>query len=370
MEPVVQNQKTILFSLLVVSMAAPFYSAFAIENDPAKEYSLNEKHGPWMIMVATFRDVHDDKRKTEGLSAKEAANKLVHELRAKGIPAYTYAQEVKKEAISTYDRLGNQDKRVFNAQLDMVCVLAGNYPKIEDPVGQKTLGYVKRFRPKFIADPKSGAAVNPLIAQQKGPFAGAFLTINPCLNPTEIVRQKPDNEIKYLNSGIDYPLVKMPHKYTLKVATFTGKSAVPMGNSRFKGQEADFDKSIFEAGPYNPYNLARAGEDATQLTYTLRQNGAATQRAFGKDRFEAYVYHDKFQSIVTIGGFDSPDDPEIKRLVEIFRAKYKSERQGDTGDYRLTAESLSLPGADPASPPLHTWAFDPIPELIEVPHIK
>ena len=89
---------------------------------------------------------------------------------------------------------------------------------------------------------------------------------------------------------------------------------------------------------------------------------------FLRDRFEAYVYHDKFQSYVTVGGFDSENDPEIKRLAEVFMAKYKPDEEN--GGYSLAGESLSLPGRDPTSPPLQTWAFDPIPELIEVPRLK
>ena len=357
------TQKNILLSLPVFLILAVLSTANAIENDPAKEYMLTDKHGPWMIMVGTFSDVRDRDTKKEGLTAREAANALVHELRGKGIPAYLYFQDSKREKIDTYDRLGNKDQRVYTAQFGMVCVLAGNYPKIEDPVAQKTLTFVKRYKPKFLNDPKSGANVRDASGTQKGPFGGAFLTINPSVEPAEVVRRKVDNDTKYFNSNIDYPLVDLKHKYTLKVATFTGKSVVPVGNSEYSGREGNFDKNLLKDGPYT---LARAGEDATQLTYAMRQNSAAT-RKLGSDRFEAYVYHDKFQSYVTVGGFDSKDDPAIKNLAQIFMAKYQAD---DRGEYALVAESLKLPGKDAYAPPLQTWAFDPGPELIEVPRIR
>ena len=120
-----------------------------------------------------------------------------------------------------------------------------------------------------MSDPKSGAIIRDASAGQKGPFGGAFLTINPMLKPGEVVRRKVDHDTKYFNSGIDYPLVDLKRKYTLKVATFTGKSVVPVGNSKYNGREANFDKSLVNSGPYN---LARAGEDAMQLTYAMRQN--------------------------------------------------------------------------------------------------
>ncbi len=359
-----QTQKSVLLFLWTMVLLSMSSTARAIENDPKKEYRLTEKHGPWMIMVATFSDVRDSERKKDGLTAEEAARKLVHEIRSKDIPAYVFSQDAKKEKIDTYDRLGNKDKRVYTAQFDMICVLAGNYEKVDDKIAQKTLGYIKKFRPKFMTDPKSGAIVRDVSNGQKGPFGGAFLTINPMLKPGEVVRRKVDNDIKYFNSGIDFPLVDLKHRYTLKVATFTGKSVVPLGSSKYNGREENFDKSLVNSGPYN---LARAGEDAMQLTYALRQNGNVTRKQLGRDRFEAYVYHDKFQSIVTIGGFDSENDPEIKKLAETFMAKYKADVRGE---YSLEGESLSLPNPDPNSPPLQVWAFDPIPELIEVPRLK
>ncbi|WP_373649705.1 hypothetical protein [Schlesneria sp. DSM 10557] len=352
---------------LSVLTLVPLSSLLAIENDPAKEYRLTEKHGPWMVMVATFRDVYDADRKKEGLTAEEAASKLVHELRDKGIPAYSFSRDAKKETIETHDRLGNPDKRVFAAQRDMICVLAGNYEKVDDQPAQKTLAYIKKFKPKFMSDPKSGAVVR-ISDGTKGPFASAFLTINPLRQAGDVVRQKPDSMAKYLNSGIDYALVNVPRKYTLKVATFTGKSAIPLGNSKFTGQEASFDKMIGESGPYN---LVRAGEDAAQLTYALRQSNDAIRECLKGERFESYVYHDKFQSIVTIGGFDSPNDPDIRRLAEMFHATYEGTAPGE---YELKCKSLSLlnPNSRPNAklPPLQTWVFDPIPELMEIPRIK
>ena len=363
MEPIVRTQKSIQFLLITTLWLVNFSPAqAAIQNDPKKEYRLTEKHGPWMIMVATFSNVDEAKRKTEGLTAEEAARKLVHELRSAGYPAYVYSQEDKKETIETYDRLGNKDKGVFRAQFGMVCVLAGNYKKIDDPVAQATLTQMKKFRPKFLADPKSGAILRDANGGKQGPFFGAFLTINPMLNPADVVRHKVDDTTRVLNSGIDYPLVNLKHKYSLKIATFTGKSAIPLGSSRFSGKESNFDKVIQEQ---SSYGLARAGEDATQLTYALRQNNGVA-RTLGRDRFEAYVYHDRFQSYVSVGGFDSPNDPEIRQLAEIFMGKYELEE----GEYKLKCKSLFLPNQDPNSLPIQTWAFDPVPEIIEVPRIK
>jgi hypothetical protein len=366
MESIVRSQNSFVVAALVVVSWVSNACGHGIENDPGKSYQLTEVHGPWMVMVGTFRDIpDDDDRKTKGLTAKDAADKLVHELRASGIPAYAYSRETKKGTIDTFDRLGNPDKRVYAAQRGMICVLAGNYEKVDDKVAQSTLAYIKRYRPKFMSDLKKTGAVVRDPSGQKGPFANAFLTINPLRQPDEIVRKKADNLTKYLNSGIDNALVNVKHKYTLKVATFTGKSAVPLGNSKFNGNEVNFQKALEESGPYN---LARAGEDAAQLAYAMRQNAPNSPNLNGK-RFEAFVYHDKYQSIVTVGGFDSMNDPEIKKLADVFHAK--NEANKETGGYEVKCENFSLwPNRDPQLPPIQSWAFDPIPELIEIPRIK
>ena len=98
--------KTIACLAVVASSLLAIPSASAIENERGKTYRLTEKHGPWMIMVTSFRNIREEDRKTEGLSAEEAAAELVFELREKGIPAYTYSQDGKVEKIETQDRLG------------------------------------------------------------------------------------------------------------------------------------------------------------------------------------------------------------------------------------------------------------------------
>ena len=57
-----------------------------------KRYSLTSQHGPWMIMVTSVSDVQGANRK-DGMTAWEAADTIVYELRKKGIPAYTCSAE-------------------------------------------------------------------------------------------------------------------------------------------------------------------------------------------------------------------------------------------------------------------------------------
>jgi len=332
-------------------------SAFAIEAVRGKNYTLTRQHGPWMIMVASFRDVPKDRRE-EGLSAEEAALELVYELREKGIPAYTYGQDAKVAKIDTVDRLGRDDERVYAAQRDMICVLAGNYKAIDDQESNPllkgeaskataTLAWVKKFQPKFMQGEKSGAILRQTPGR-KGPLSGAFLTINPMLKPEEVASRKADTLILALNEHSNYPLSKCRGKYTVQVATFTGKKATPIGTSIYKNNEAKFDQSLKDKASYS---LNRAGEDAEQLAATLRQKG-----------YEAYVYHDHFQSIVTVGAYNAPNDPRAATIIQNFGAKVQFD--STAGREVLTAEVVRLP--NPGSEDF-AWILDPQPQVVAVP---
>lgn len=367
-------------------MAAP---ATAIENVKGKHYQLTTKHGPWMVMVTSFRNVHDRDQKIDGLTAEQAAAELVYELREQGIPAYTYSQNAVVGEIDTKNRLGRDDHRIYAAQRDMICVLAGNYDSIEDKEGQKTLKRIKKFHPQFLKNTRSGAILR-LDAAQRGPLAGAFMTINPLLKPEDVVQHSVDKETKYLNTGIQYPLVKTQGKYTVRVATFEGKSATPLGSSAFRDRESQFDENLRKN---SGFNIIRAGEDAEQLAAYLRNKGRNMVGLTGTDPgvFEAYVYHDKFQSIVTIGGFDSPDDPRIRLIGQYYSPKLQPDlrllaarqRQMAPGQ-RITqdevdklpkiltthTEQMLPPNAPNDAPPLQVWTFDTEPKVIPIPRIK
>lgn len=373
-------------AVVAVACLANAAPSSAIENVRGKEYHLTQKHGPWMIMVTSFSNVRDEAMKKDGLTAEQAAAELVFELRAEGIPAYTYSQDAKKGEINTQDRLGRSDRRIYAAQRDMVCVLAGNYESIEDKVGKKTLEFVKRFTPKFLKDAKNGA----IVRADKGPLSGAFMTINPMVDPKDVVQRTIDKETKALNSGINNPLIKNPHKYTVQVASFVGKSAAvsAASESNYRGREGAFESKI--AGQWG-FNLARAGEDAGQLTDYLRHRYKGQSTA---PVDEAYVYHDKFQSIVTIGGFDSPDDPQIKTIMAFYGPKLVPDLRAVSQSRRnqpdpLTEEELAeLPKVwtthteqllpkmpanarrSDAPQPLQVWSFDTAPKVIPVPRIK
>jgi hypothetical protein len=318
----------------------------AIEAVRGKNYALTKEHGPWMVMVASFRNVPKDRR-DQGLSAEEAAIELVYELRERGIPAYTYSQGAVVQKIDTIDRQGREDERIFAAQRDMVCVLAGNWNSIDDKEGQKALTSIKKTYPKFMKDKKSGAIFRETTGQ-KGPLGGAFMTINPLLSPEEVARRKPDPDVVRMNSGSSFALIGCKKRYTVQVATFTGKHSMQV-------RPEEFDRKLQDR---TSYGLNQAGEDAEQLAAALRER-----------KIEAYVHHDRYQSIVTVGSFDSPNDPSATHI----RREYWPQPQPDPLNPRETKiqpKTLIVPRSDkPNEIPL-VWAFDMEPRVIAVPKYK
>jgi hypothetical protein len=331
--------------LAVLSLVVAFTGdLLAIEAVRGKEYRLSKQHGPWMIMVASFRDVPPD-RHQPGLTAAQAAEELVLELRQLGIPAYIHSQDAKVEKIPTRDRMGREDERIYAAQRDMLSVIAGNYDTIDDKTAQKTLASIKKFHPKFMKDKQNGAVYRETPGR-KGPLSGAFMTINPMLSPEDVAANERDPVIHRLNSGIDNSLWELKKKYTLRVATFAGKSVTPVGTSAYRNNENQFDEILGRGR-----NLNDAGEDAAQLARFLRAKG-----------HEAYVYHDHFQSIVTVGGFDTLNDPRITAMSKQFGAKLKPVADGQQETWQ--PETLTLAGKNPADAPLHVWVLDPKPVLL------
>ena len=364
----------LLWTAAAVVGSASLSSAANIEAVKGKRYMLTREHAAWavkhgkawMIMVATF-NAPPPERRAEGLTPQEAADELVWELRKKGIPAYTFAQEDVVDTVDTTDRLMRQRSAMYVAQRGSVCVLAGNYESAEDEVAQKTLDYIKRFHPEFLRqeDPAVrnvqgqspikklvNGGILRLTPGQPGPLGGAFLTINPLITPEEAQRSRKDPLLVKLNSGNEFSLANNPGRYTVVVATFTGKSLTTTANGDFQNLAAKFD---VETGN----SLDGAAEDAWKMTQLLRRHNR-----------EAWVWHDRYHSIVTVGSFDNPNDPRIREVAQFYGAKRMRDKEGK--EY-LHIEYADIP--DPAStpknpkPPLEAWPFDPAPKLMEVPRL-
>lgn len=282
-----------------------------IDADPSKSYTLDKAHGPWMVMVASFHDAGSSGKERVGKSPLEAAQELVLEFRRlkPPVPAYVYQVKGKNESIKAADELGREQRMKNMRVIDSVCVLAGNYPTIDDPKAQKTLKFIKQFKPKCL---ETGVdyAVSP---GRPGPLSKAFMTSNPLLSEEEIqqAKQATDPLLVSLNNNETFSLYENKGKFSLVVARFAGKSVNVVNETQEKAE------SYFTNGGND---LDQAAISARNLVRALRNRDPVTNdKEFAPYcRLEAYIWHDYTSSIVTVGSFDSPNDPNLRKYVEMF----------------------------------------------------
>jgi hypothetical protein len=276
------------------------------------------------------------------------------------------------ELVTTQDRLGREETRKLLTSMDEVCVIAGNYPSLDDPVAQQTLKWIKKFRPQSLqSDGVSWLATK----RRKGPLGGAFLTVNPLLSPEEIAAQQFDPFLLKINSGGRYSLLENPGKYSLVVATFSGKAMTHLGNSH--SQEAI---AAFQSG--DDFSKEQFGDDLNEASNSAWELAVALRELDRK--IDAYVWHDRYQSVVAVGSFDSPTDPRIRRYLQVFApqpglsneqvfgamqgllgpsSRYFGISAGGTGVKFLTINSAGKNENEH-----RMWMFDPQPQLMRVPN--
>lgn len=343
MQPFRSSLKYILFLAIVCGGTEVGFGQFSfpqmgkaakVEADPKKDYFLRDSDGNWFAMAAKFSDE----------KAAYRTKKLAYELRK----AY------KMEAfVFKFDPSRNLD--AFSAEIDSAknfhyqtaqsveyAVLVGGYPLGDDLELQKTLERLRRCQPKSLEDdPASKALVQKFQEMARknqkyagyGPMGGAFAVPNPLL-PKEFFNQKGivDSYVEKLNSDGKYSLLNNDKLYTVRVATFSGDVAMYKNT---QGPKTDEMKS----------RLRYAGVRAAALCDALRGAGV-----------EAWEFHDRDCSFVTIGSFDSYGveqangqielNPKIAKIMEQYGGKLVD---GEDGRSKYRAYTVVVDVPDPES---------------------
>jgi hypothetical protein len=277
-----------------------------VEADPEKSYTLTKQNGPWTIMACSF----------SGPGAEKQAQDLVVELRKRyKLEAYTHQMrfdfgDTQGRGVNAY----GAPRRMVpmkGRELQEVAVMVGNYGSAEDPDAQKTLQKLKYTTPNCL-DVKSGKTnqslanfrlmqkqVQEMIGSEKkklGPMGHALVTTNPLLPKEQFVAAQVVDQFELdMNKDAKYSLLDCPGKYTVQVATFKGQVSIRQDEIR-----------EIESGKRGDSALADAALQAHVLTDALRQKG-----------YEAYEFHGRYASIVTVGSFDSVGTPRADGKTEI-----------------------------------------------------
>jgi len=263
-------------------------AAEAVSIDPKK---LTEVDGPWMILAHSFAGA--DGR----AEAEQLADQLSKEL---GIPTFIHEEDFdftgKLEDKSNEGRV----RRYANqTRYQAFAVLAGEYDSVDHPQLVKDLKRIKAAKPAVFsqaaASPATPEPETPLDAVRNiqkgllakvgktapGPMKNAFATTNPMLPQEYFLAPEVDSFVMELNSEVEHSLLDNPGKFTVVVATFAGLSAIDDGkkDKEFVPSSARMDKCAIQADT---------------MVRELREQGV-----------EAYQFHDRTSSMVTIGSFDS-----------------------------------------------------------------
>jgi len=322
----------LLFSPSTIPAAGPL-SLFGnkVDADPNKEYVLKETDGPWMILVASF----------SGPTARQDANILTLELRKRYkynafVFDQTFIHDLKQEdkPRNPYDRGRNFQKK---GTVHEYAVLIGNFQSIDDKDFQKTLRGVKECFPDCIKGGPNSVVISPNFAairqrtardengRVRGPFYMAFGCVNPMLPQDYLSQRNVDEFIEKINSDSPNSLLNCSARYTVQIATFTGKTEIQQDRIKniLDGKQ-DFTPKKKQS------DLEIGGKAAARLAAALRAMG-----------YDAYEFHDRYASIVTVGGFDEigyelPNGmtelrPEIVDIMNRFRAKPADPSRVQTG---------------------------------------
>jgi len=296
-----------------------------VEADPAGDYRLTEQNGPWLIMACSFSGEH----------AEQQARDLALELRKRyKLRAYTHRMrfEFGETAGRGIDRYGDpQRMRHRLDELEEIAVLVGDYASVDDPEAQRTLQKLKYSRPKCLeVDPNQPTtrtlagwrAVQRYVLapgndkKKKGPMGHAFVTTNPLLPEEYFNSPGLDKVVLEMNRHVEHSLLDCPGKYTVQVACFKGNVII---------DQEEIER--VERGKALKSELTEAAVKAHRLTEALRLKG-----------WDAYEFHDRYASIVTVGSFDSVGTPRADGRIELNPQLHKVMRT-------FGAKRPDLPGA-------------------------
>ncbi len=254
-----------------------------------KSYELSQEDGPWMILAYTF----------VGDGSKARADRLAYEIRRDlKLPAFIYAENFDFTGDPLDNKSGRRMAYANEYQYEAYAVLVGEYDSINNPSVKSDLERIKVAVPDVFRDADAVAAEMNLStpatalkamrnwivrkkSNRKGPMKMAFATRNPLLPQDYFAATEVDSFLVSINDGLQFSLLDCPGKYSVLVRTFTGYGAIISGNqgASFKGSKR---------------RLQKCAEDAERMVLALRKKGV-----------EAYQYHDRDRSIVTVGSFES-----------------------------------------------------------------
>jgi hypothetical protein len=296
---------------------------------PVNPFPLTPEAGPWLICAAHY----------VGRDGAELSRQVAVELREKHhLNAWIYNRGEEER------RRQNEEWQRFRAQFppdvpihrrgvriqDQYAVLVGGFPDQES--ASRFLPKIKGLElPKLTLEGEkipyqtvTSVQVDPqtkkpvVVRAMVNPFHTAMVVRNPLTASAQPNRPKWDPAWKTLNANEEYSLLKNPRSWTLVVKEYSGGSQLVQAEP---GKQPGLFDSLFGWNK-KVDTLELAARQADELARFLSSPQLG---------FQAWVLHTRKSSVVTVGGFNGPDDPELERLRRQLAAlKFSSNQaQGD-----------------------------------------
>lgn len=265
--------------------------------DPIEPYLLTKDNGPFMVMAYTFRGPDSDRHaQTLAVELRRDHHLPAFVLRNKDFPMRSNIRGVPPTA-PNYIRQPQVTVPEKYRTYDEASVLVGNCKTIDE--SEKVLKQVKKVRAACLDGLPSTFGVRT----HKG-LAGAFRTTNPFVPTQDLYPAKADPLIAQMNSG-PHSFMKCPTRYSLQVAEFFGRDTVVVNG---RGGNAGLNAKSEDDSRLRTSPLINAAKDAEKLAEALAKDPEVRRTGY-----EPYVLHDRSTSRVTVGSFQSPQDPNVEK---------------------------------------------------------
>lgn len=337
------------------------------------KWTVKADHGAWMIMVKSYagsdsrakaETLAEDIRKTHGIQSllfernseerREEQTQLeaIRKRENEKVDPFNQVQEqAKREAeangyVFSPTQTTVKVPRPYHETPEQWVVFIGGFKTMED--ARANLPTVKKWpAPKDAnlmdagmvggeqTDPRTGKVDFKTTANYLNPYPSSMVVPNPAASKMSMEEKaKLEPFVVKLNEGVENSLLAVKKPWTLAVKSYT----MPTTRASTEGD----GKNVFD--------VRKKGSTALDRLKAFEVESEAMARAL-RDKnmkphpFEAFVLHHTHGSIVTVGQFDSPDDPELLKMQQellalTFEMRDKNQKQVIGQDGRPMVQRL------------------------------
>jgi hypothetical protein len=309
---------------LTVAAGAAFAQGLGlgVVPDGPSALTVTPAAGPWMICAASYA----------GPPSRGQAEELASEIRGRyNLAAYVFnrtGEERRQEQERVARQKEERRKQLIANNLpadtpvhvktvhieDQYAVLVGGYK--DDVTARKELDRIRKLTPsgkymqtRYVPDPQT----KKMHEEAVNPFQSAFVCRNPAI-PVEKSKPDagPDPRLKEYNADESYSLLKCGKPWTLVVKVYKGASTIQSQSA--SSSMVERMGLVRKTGEL----LTANGNEAHLVAQVLRTPPKNPRTGEVGVSFDAYVLHSEYNSYVTLGAFDSPDDPRVAQTVQAF----------------------------------------------------